>query len=241
MLSAARIAAGQRVLDIGSGRGDMALLAAKLVGSTGCVIATDVSLQRMAALTKRRRTLPQPACLEIRRAAAEDLALEPASLDAALARNCLMYVHDVTAALRNVRDALRSDGRLVASIYGPLAREPYHAIPIAAVARRRELREPLPEYMQAFRLTTDDTLSAFRDAGLRDLQLHVVAAGRTYRSLDRMIEILRGSPSLTELLERLPDTERTKAWDEIREGFRPFETSSGVSLPGEQRVIVGIA
>src|SRR5262249_37249244 len=98
-----------------------------------------------------------------------------------------------------------------------------------------------PEYVQAFRLTSDEALSAFRDVGFGDLQLHLVPAGRTYASLDVAIDSLRKSPSLAELLGGVPDAERPGAWEAIVEGFKAFATPSGVSIPGEQRVIVGSA
>jgi hypothetical protein len=43
------------------------------------------------------------------------------------------------------------------------------------------------------------------------------------------------------LLALLSGHERRDAWREIANGFRRFETPGGVSIPGEQRVIVGVA
>ncbi len=51
-LQAAGISAGMRVLDVGSGAGDVAFLAAELVGETGEVVGTDRS---SAALTTARQ------------------------------------------------------------------------------------------------------------------------------------------------------------------------------------------
>src|ERR1700691_5438057 len=51
-LCEAGIEAGMRVLDIGSGAGDVAFLAAKLVGASGEVIGTDKSAAAIAASSR---------------------------------------------------------------------------------------------------------------------------------------------------------------------------------------------
>ena len=47
------LAAGMRVLDIGSGVGDVALIAARLVGPTGSVTACDLDGAALTVLTAR--------------------------------------------------------------------------------------------------------------------------------------------------------------------------------------------
>ena len=55
LVELAKIKPGQRVLDIATGIGEPALTAAKLVGSSGHVIATDISVQ-MLAIARERAT-----------------------------------------------------------------------------------------------------------------------------------------------------------------------------------------
>lgn len=54
-LEEAGIAQGMRVLDVGSGAGDVAFLAADLVGATGEVIGTDTASTAVAAATRAAR------------------------------------------------------------------------------------------------------------------------------------------------------------------------------------------
>ena len=241
MLALAGLAAGERVLDIGSGAGEMALLAAERVGATGFVVATDISLAQMTRLVERRQTLPLPDRLVIEATAAEDLTPEPDSFDVALARNCLMYFRDLPTALRRIRAALRPGGRFVASIYGSLEREPFHAVPIAAVERRCAIAAPLPEYVQAFRVGRAEVEKALDAAGFKDICSRVIVTSRHYPSLAAAILLLRSSRSLNELLSLLPELERDDAWNEIIDAFAAYETSAGLKLPGEQLVITGIA
>ena len=219
MLSVAELAAGERVLDIGSGSGDTALLAAESVGPSGSVLATDIDPAALARLADRRSALADLPQIALQATAAEELTLDPGSFDVALARNCLMYFRDLDAALRNIRTALRCGGRLVASVYGPLQREPFHAIPITAVVLRRAVPEPAPEYVRAFRLSAA-AVRALGDAGFGDVRQHVVATSRNYPSLPAALELLHASPSLTELLSVLTTSERHDAWDEIADELR---------------------
>src|SRR4029453_8938393 len=125
--------------------------------------------------------------------------------------------------------------------YGPLEHEPFHAVPIAAVQRRREIREPFPEYVQAFRLDAETVATAMSAAGFQEVKSRVVPTGRSYCSLAAALALLRESPALTQLLSVLPADQQQDAWNDIADGFRGFETANGLRIPGEQGVIAGTA
>ena len=55
LVELAEIKSGQRVLDIATGIGEPAMTVAKVVGSSGHIIATDISAQ-MLAIAKERAT-----------------------------------------------------------------------------------------------------------------------------------------------------------------------------------------
>jgi SAM-dependent methyltransferase len=241
MLEEARIEPGQRVLDVGSGSGDMALLAAQATGPSGFVLATDVSRAGMAGLAARIDTHGAPCAIEAIECAAEDLAVEPGTFDVALARNCVMYFRDPGRAFAGIHGALRRGGRFVASVYGALEHEPFHAIPIAAVERRAPLPEPPPEYVQAFRVAAADVQAVLITAGFTDLRARIIRVQRTYADLASMLDQLRASTSLAELLSTLPEDHRDAAWADIEDGFRRYAGAAGLCIPGEQVIVVGTA
>jgi SAM-dependent methyltransferase len=241
MFAAAGIVAGQRVLDIGTGGGDTALIAAECVGPTGSVLATDASMDAMQGLAAQLSTLPQASPIMIETIAAECLALRPASFDVALARNSVMYFTDLPRALANIRAALRTGGRFVVSVYGPLDREPFHAVPIAAVQRRCPINEPYPDYVQAFRVGAKDVERALLDVGFRAVEHQVVGTRRSFPTLAAAQAALRLSNSLAQLLSILPEERREDAWTDIEAGFRGYESESGLRIPGEQVVLTAIA
>jgi len=102
---------GMRVLDVGSGSGDVSFLTADLVGETGCVIGVDRSaeaVQRASARAIRRNPLN-----------VSFLVGDPAAMsfdqpfDAIVGRFVLMYQDDPVESLRKITKHLRPNGLVV--------------------------------------------------------------------------------------------------------------------------------
>ena len=94
----AGITSGMRVLDIGSGSGDVALLAARLVRSHGSVIGVDRDPAQVAFATQRART---DGLTNVRFTAGDfrEIEVRP-PVDAIVGRLVLMYAADPVEALR---------------------------------------------------------------------------------------------------------------------------------------------
>ena len=111
IFAAAGIRAGMRVLDLGCGAGDVAFVAADLVGPEGYVIGVDRSPEALgrARLRAEQRGLTQVEFVE------GDIH-DPASggpFDAIVGRLVLMYVPDPAAVLRRQATVLRAGGLVV--------------------------------------------------------------------------------------------------------------------------------
>src|SRR5260370_11752110 len=104
----AGIASGQRVLDIGSGVGDVAMLAARLVGPSGEV----VGLERDLRLIARARAGVAEAGLRNVSFTQTDVSQIPDSepFDAVVGRFILMWLPDAVAALRSLSRLVRPGG-----------------------------------------------------------------------------------------------------------------------------------
>ena len=107
---------GQRVLDLGTGTGAVALQAAPLVGPDGQVTGTDISSD-MLDLARQRTARLNHGNLKFQEGGAEAIPTEDASFDAILASLILMYVIDRAAAARECARVLRPGGRFVASVW----------------------------------------------------------------------------------------------------------------------------
>jgi len=119
VLARAAVREGERVLDLGTGTGAVALKTAGLVGPEGEVVAVDIS-PRMLALAERRARERGLSNVRVREGRAEALPVSDASCDAVLASLSLMYIIDRAAAAAEIARVLRPGGRLVAAVWaGP--------------------------------------------------------------------------------------------------------------------------
>jgi len=101
---------GERILDVGCGPGFYVAELLEEVGSEGSVVGLDRSPQMLAIAARRCRAFDNVAFSE---AEATSLSVDDGSFDAALCVQVLEYVPDVSAALNEMRRALRTGGRLV--------------------------------------------------------------------------------------------------------------------------------
>ena len=110
VLRAAGVGPGMRVLDVGSGVGDVAFLAARLVGPTGSVVGVDLDGAALDVARQRARDLGMSQVTFVQ----GDLrtAKPGASFDAAIGRLVLMYTADPKEALRAIARHVRSGGLL---------------------------------------------------------------------------------------------------------------------------------
>ena len=106
----AGIGPGHRILDLGSGVGDVAMLAARLVGSSGEVVGVERDGRSMARAQAR---VAEAGLHNVRFLHADvDEITSDESFDAAVGRFILMYVRDSVAVLRSVSRMLRPGGIL---------------------------------------------------------------------------------------------------------------------------------
>jgi SAM-dependent methyltransferase len=103
-------AAGERILDVGCGPGFYVAELLEHVGPEGFVVGVDRSPEMLAAAAHRCQAHANVAFHE---AEATSLPVEDGSFDAALCVQVLEYVPDATAALAELRRAVRAGGRVV--------------------------------------------------------------------------------------------------------------------------------
>jgi ubiquinone/menaquinone biosynthesis C-methylase UbiE len=105
---AAGIIPGMHVLDLGSGAGDVAMLAAEWVGPTGSVLGLDRDADSVDWATRR---VTEAGYTNIRfRACGFDKLTDEDQFDALVGRFILMYLPDPATVLRNLSARLRRGG-----------------------------------------------------------------------------------------------------------------------------------
>jgi SAM-dependent methyltransferase len=171
MLSLSGISTGQRVLDLACGVGDPAFAIAGLVGPGGYVLGLDLSPEMVEAareLASRDRVNNA----EFRTIASElDLGVPDESFDVATCRLGLMFMPDPVAALRELRAALKPDGRVVASVWGAPERNPNFSLPMEIIARHADLPSQGTDAPGLFAIPTPEKLEALlKEAGFVDAE-----------------------------------------------------------------------
>ncbi len=96
LLQGLGISPGMRILDVGCGAGDVALLAAELVGESGAVVGIDRSEAAILAARARVATAKNVYFL----VASPDDTLDAASFDVVIGRYVLIFQEDVTEFIR---------------------------------------------------------------------------------------------------------------------------------------------
>lgn len=109
--AAGGIAPGDTVLDIGSGSGTDALIAARLVGPRGRVIAMDLTDAMLAKLSEIT-TAARIGNVSLLKAAADDIPLPDASVDVVTSNGVLNLVLDKPRALAEIHRVLKPGGGL---------------------------------------------------------------------------------------------------------------------------------
>jgi SAM-dependent methyltransferase len=108
--TSAGIGPGMRVLDVGTGAGDVAMLLADLVGSAGLVIGTDLSFTAVEA-ARRRVEAAGYGNIDVRHGDPAELDFEP--FDAIAGRYVLQFMADPGTSLARIARHVRPGGIVV--------------------------------------------------------------------------------------------------------------------------------
>jgi len=240
MLDLAGIGPGMKVLDVAAGAGGQTLKAARRVGVSGAVLATDISsnIIELAARDARAAGLSNVAA---RVMDGENLDVSDGSFDAVISRVGLIYFPDRARALQEIRRVLRPGGRVATIVYSTPEANGFFSIPISIIRRIAGLPPPAPGVPGPFCLGGPGVLEgAYRAAGFRSIVVRTVQAPVRLSSTAECVRFERESfGALHAMLARASDEERRRAWTEIERELAQFEGPEGFVGPGE--LLVGAA
>jgi SAM-dependent methyltransferase len=235
MLEAANIATGSRVLDVAAGGGGQTLAAARRVGPSGRVLATDISprILSYAAEVTAEAGLTN---VETREVDGEALDVLPAaSFDAVISRVGLIYFPDRQSALAGMRRVLRPGGRIAGIVYSTPERNSFFSIPVSIIRQAAQLPPPQPGQPGPFSLGSPGVLEgALNSAGFDDVRVEAVPAPLRLSSAAECVRFERDSfGALHQMLAGVPESDRSAVWDQIEHALRQFETDDGFIGPCE--------
>src|SRR5262249_9342980 len=123
--------AGEHIVDVGCGCGETSLQLGRHVTASGGVHGVDIS-QPMLARARQRAAAAGHAHVRFTPADAQTHAFPCEGADAIFSRFGVMFFADPVAAFANLRQALRSDGRLAFVCWQPMPANPWMAVPLMA-------------------------------------------------------------------------------------------------------------
>jgi SAM-dependent methyltransferase len=241
MLDQARIGPGARVLDLAAGAGGQTIAAARRVGPSGSVLATDISpaILAYAAGVARDAGLSN---VDVRELDGEALDhLDAGTYDAVISRVGLIYFPDQQRALRGIHRVLRPGGRLSAIVYSTPERNLFFSIPVTIIRRVAGLPAPAPGLPGPFSLGGPGVLeAAYEDAGFEDVHVRAFDAPVRFANAAECVRFERESfGALHAMLAGVGPAERDEAWREIETELRQFESGDG--FEGPCQLLIGTA
>jgi 2-polyprenyl-3-methyl-5-hydroxy-6-metoxy-1,4-benzoquinol methylase len=188
----AGITAGMKVLEVGCGAGDVALLLAEMVGLSGNIVGVD-----------RNPAILETACKRVRLAGLSNVSFISGDIltialdrdfDAVVGRLILVHVKDKVALLRKVSAHVRPGGLVV-------FQEPDHTNPVITLPRARLFEQAWNWWLEATRRAELERqmglklFSLYLDAGLPAPEMRLermMGGGPNWGGYDHLAYLVRG-------------------------------------------------
>lgn len=235
LLDIADIKPGEKILDVACGTGLVTIPAAKAVGATGEVVATDISQKMVDSLAERvsQEGLAQVSTV---RMDAENLDFSDDLFDVALCGLGLMYVPSPIEALKEMKRVLKPGGRAVASVWG--TRENCGWAEIFPIVDARVKSEVCPMF---FHLGTDEGMRLhFEAAEFGEIASVRVSSLLQYEdSEDALGAAFEGGP-VAMAYSRFEPQVRDQVHAEYLESIEAYRDGSGYLIPGEFVITQGM-
>jgi ubiquinone/menaquinone biosynthesis C-methylase UbiE len=214
----AGITAGMKVLDIGSGAGDVALIVADLVGPRGTVVGVD---ENAAILDVARARVQAAGWTNVTFLAGKVSELSLATdFDAVIGRWVLMYIAEPASVLRSLLDYLRPGG--IVAFQEMDAVHSLLSLPLSPLIDKvRQWSVPDPEHLPPGAPNPQMGLVLYRtflDAGLLTPQVRLdapIGGGADWPGYEYLADTMR---SLLPFLERMgvaPAADSGNGWGDI--------------------------
>jgi ubiquinone/menaquinone biosynthesis C-methylase UbiE len=230
LIELAKIKSGQRVLDIATGIGEPAITAAKIVGTSGHVLATDISAQMLGIAKERAASLGLQDMIEFKESDAESLDLPDSVYDAGLCRWGLMLLPNLEAALSKIHDSLVSGGRFAAAVWADAPKVPIISLAARIISEQLRMPPPLAGVPNPFSLADMKKLeNHLVKAGFSDVQIETVnvtfefATGEDYSKYCQAV-----SAAARIALSKETEERKETIWSKVaEEAARNYETVTG--------------
>jgi ubiquinone/menaquinone biosynthesis C-methylase UbiE len=240
LVADARLRQGHAVLDVGSGTGYPAILAAQTVGASGSVTGIDLAGDMLAVAQRKAKRLGL-LNVTFRTGDATTLPFETASFDAVISRFCLMFLPDVPKASTEIARVLKPNRWFAVMVWTSPERNPRIGLSMAAMKQVFDLPPPDPTAPGIFRLAKPGELAGMlQDAGLVDITEQEFLAEWSYESPEQyyaaMMEI---AAPVQNLMAGCSDSQRQQVKRLIIEAASGYSQGDRITFPIAVLVVAG--
>ena len=228
LVDMAGVGPGMRVLDLACGAGSQSIHAAKRVGPNGSVVACDISATMLEHVRQNadRAGVDNIVTLE---SAAEDIAETQIPFDASISRLGLMLFPSPRGAVQAVQRVLKPGARFAALVFTTPSGNPFMARPMAILLRHAGKAPPAPGQPGIFAMGGDRVLETLmKDSGLADVETRTVRAPFALPSAADALEMMQQAfGAYRAVVAELADADKSRAWGEVYECLKEFESTRG--------------
>lgn len=229
LLAGAEIAAGQQLLDVATGTGEAAVLAASLVGPSGRVLGVDISLPMLRiAQTKVARRPITLAAMD-----GQALACRAQSFDGVICQLGLMFFPDVERGLKEFRRVLRPRGRVGVCVWSTPERVPLYGFLAEALSRHLPAQRDVLHL--SFSLADPHRLErVLVSAGFHDARVSKETREIVFDSFgDYWGPVEAGGGRLGQVYLGLPEDARRAVREDVRQRLSQFESDGRLVMEAE--------
>ncbi len=238
LVADARLRSGARVLDLGSGTGYPALLAAQTIGSRGSVIGLDLA-EHMLDVARRKATRLGLNNITFRTGDVTTLPFEPDSFDAITSRFCLMFLPEIPKAAAEIARVLKPGSWVAAAVWSAPDKNPSIGLSMEAIKQVVELPQPDPTAPGIFRLAKPGDLAGMlRQAGLVDVIDQEFFAEWSYASPEEYYaSLMEIAAPVQNLMAQLTDAQKQDVKQRITQAASNYTRAGRIVFPMAVRMI----
>lgn len=229
-LAAAAARPGERVLDIGCGTGATTAALARAVAPQGQVLGADIAETLVSAARAQKIA---NATFVVGDAATQPF--EAASFDLVFSRFGVMFFGDPVAAFKNLRRALKPNGRLVFVCWRTPQENPWGLVPMrAAMPHLPPFERPGPEdpgqYSFGDRVRVERILkdAGFGTPSFNPLDLPI----RLGKDMAEVLDSIARFGPLARLIAEATPAQVDRAKQAVAAALKPYESADGIALAG---------
>ena len=238
LVADARLRSGMKVLDLGSGTGYPALLAAQTVGPGGAVLGIDLA-ERMLDAARRKAASLKLSNISFQTGDVTTLPFETASFDAVISRFCLMFLPEIPKAIVEIARVLRPGTWLSAAVLSAPEKNAYLTTPLAVIKQFIELPPTDPTAPGIFRLAKPgDLVKMLHEAGFTNVVEEEYLAEVCFPSGEEYYESLMDiAAPIQNLFAKLSDQQKTEARHRVITSIGQYHRTAGIALPIAVRMV----